>query len=205
MGGEDFWRDIERVIRNEAAKVVVVISKNAFTESGEIRDGIAKEIALSDVVKRTLADEYFLVPVRIDETDFGSFPIDFIRLNGIDCEKNWAIALQMLLKVFERDGVPKARKMHPSIEAWRDVQQNLSREISNSPERLQSNWLEVLRIPERLNFFEVKRSVRPNEIRSIASSCELPCSDHGRLLVSFAEEIELQTTLGSAIPIAFRG
>ena len=205
LGGEDFWKDIERVIRNQTAKMVLVVSKNAFDAEGLLRDGIAKEVALADIMKKGLPDQYFLVPVRIDQTSFSNFPIDFIRLNGIDCQKNWADGLHRIIKVLERDDVPRSHAPHPSISTWRGIHQELSKTISTSHEKLQTNWLAVKAVPEFLHFFDVKRELKHRELRSIASECVLPCFDHGRLLVSFAELTELQTALSPSIPISSRG
>ncbi|CTQ60464.1 toll/interleukin-1 receptor domain-containing protein [Roseibium album] len=205
LGGEDFWKDIERVIRNQAAKMILVVSKNAFDAERLLRDGIAKEVALADIMKKSLSDQYFLVPVRIDQTSFSNFPIDFIRLNGIDCQQNWADGLHRIIKVLERDDVARSRAPHPSIAGWRDVHQELSKTISSVREKLQTNWLAVTAVPETLRFYEVQRELKQNELRSIASECALPCFDHGRLLVSFADLTELQTALGPSVPISSRG
>jgi hypothetical protein len=44
-----------------------------------------------------------------------------------------------------------------------------------------------------------------SEIRAVASECPLPCTDHGRLLVSFASFEELSAALPATIPIKPRG
>ena len=111
IGGEDFWKDIEIVLRNKAVKMVLVVSKNAFDENGTLRDGIAKEVALADVLKKKIGDDYFLVPMRIDETSYSDFPIDILRLNGIDCAENWASGFAKLLKVLDRDNVPRSEDL----------------------------------------------------------------------------------------------
>lgn len=206
IGGEDFWNDIQRTIRSKAVKMVLVVSNHTFNGDGTLRDGIAKEVALAEILKKSLPDEYFLIPVRIDNVDFSEFSVEFLRLNGIDAKDNWSTALKNLLKVFERDGVPKRGQKHPNLEEWQKVQETLSKEASSISEKIQSNWFEITNHPKFINFYEVKRTLsKPSEIRSIASECVVPCSHHGRLLVSFAELDELQTALGDGIPIANRG
>lgn len=174
-------------------------------EPGELRDGIAKEVALADKLKKEIPDEYFLIPVRIDDVSFSDFPIEFIRLNGVDCKDNWSLALSKLLKAFERDNVPKSSNAHPSIENWQNIQKFSSKNTSDIDERLQSNWLSIDQLPDQINFFEIKRSLKTTELRVIASECPLPCSFHGRLLVSFSDLDELQSALGDRIPIGLRG
>lgn len=206
LGGEDFWQDIEDVLRQKTVKFILVISKNAFDENGKVRDGIQKEVALANILKRKINDDYFVIPMRIDDTDFSDFSIDFLRLNGIDCSANWASGFDSLIKVLERDGVVHSKNVsEASMEAWRTVHQFHTSAISEKSETLQSNWLPIEELPEQLHFYSFLGVLKPNEARSIASSCSLPCSDHGRLLVSFASEAEIVEALGESIPIKFRG
>lgn len=207
LGGEDFWKDIEAAIRSRAIKFILVVSVNAFDDGGVLRDGIAKELAVANIVKKQLDDEYFVIPVLIDETRFSDFPIEFVRLNGIDeFKKNWATGLSKLIKVLERDQVPCAGELvQPSMAAWRGIHQSLSTALSEEKEILQSNWLPIKHLPDQLHFYQILRVVKSAEPRTIASSCPLPCIEHGRLLVSFAGLEEMQTSLGEAVPVKSRG
>tara|TARA_R110002096_G_scaffold430722_2_gene644999 strand:+ start:6895 stop:8358 length:1464 start_codon:yes stop_codon:yes gene_type:complete len=206
LGGEDFWQDIEDALRNDTIKFVLVISEQAFDENGRLWNGIQKEVALADIMKKQLNDDYFIVPIRIDETKFSDFSIDFIRLNGIDASKNWASGLSSLIKVLKRDAVPFSENMsEPSLEEWRSVHQFQKQAIEKENERLQSNWLSIRSLPDEIFFYDFQLPVKSGEPRSIASSCILPCSDHSRLLVSFAGEEEIQEALGERIPIKHRG
>jgi len=205
IGGEDFWKDIEVALRTRTIKFVIVISANAFDEHGQLRDGIAKEVALANVLKKQTGDDYFIIPVRIDETSFSDFPVDFLRLNGIDCSANWADGFDGLLEVFERDQVPREEHIeNPAIQSWRQVHKHHARSLVKGEELLQSNWLEIEALPDRLQFYEILRPVKSSEPRSIAASCSLPCIDHGRLLACFAEFEEFKSVLGETIPIKHR-
>src|SRR3954452_9550925 len=53
-GGADFWDEIERVLRNEAVKQIVVFSKNIG------KPGVKKELAIGDVMRRKLGDPNFM-------------------------------------------------------------------------------------------------------------------------------------------------
>lgn len=206
LGAEDFWQDIEDVLRQKTIKFILVISQNSFDDNGKIRDGIQKEVALANILKNKLSDDHFVIPMRIDETDFSDFSIDFLRLNGIDCSANWASGFVSLIKVLERDRVAHSTSISEgSMKAWRSVHQFRTSAISEESETLQSNWLSIEKLPEQLHFYSFLGVLKPNEARSIASNCTLPCSDHGRLLVSFASEAEIREALGEAIPIKLRG
>lgn len=206
LGGEDFWQDIEDELRNRTVKFVLVISQNAFDENNRIRDGIQKEVGLAGILKKQLGDDYFIIPMRIDNTSYSDFSIDFLRLNGIDCGSNWAVGLSQLLEALERDEIPHSdNNVSPSLAAWREVHQHHMRAISDDIELLQSNWLSIKKLPEEIYFYAFLGAIKSSEPRSIASSCSLPCFDHGRLIGSFAQHDELQTALGDAIPVKLRG
>lgn len=205
LGGEDFWQEIERTLRHEAVKFLIVISGNAYSESNVLRDGIAKELALADIVKKRIKDPYFIVPVRLDGTSYGDFSIELVRTNGVDCSANWAAGLARIFEIFERDEVPKSNTASPSLSAWRTVHQHHTRAISDQTEELQSNWLPISHLPATLYFYEspgVRWSAEP---QLIASQSKLPAFAHGRLISSFALREELQEAVGPQFPLRDRG
>ncbi len=206
IAGEDHWKDIEQVIRSKAVRFILVISSNAFADDFSLRDGIAKEVALADVVKKQLQDNKFVIPVRLDETPFSDVSVETIRLNTVDCSQNWAQGFQKIVKALERDQVPRdVSENQAALSEWSTIHRIQSREINAQKERLQSNWLPILELPEQVHFYKCRASRWPKQPRLIASDCVLPCSDHHKLLVSFAETEELQKALGDSIPIAHRG
>lgn len=206
LGGEDFWDDIERVLRTRTAKFVLVVSENLRDADGRLRDGVAREVALANTLKKRLSDPYFVVPVSIDEIPFDEFGIEFIRLNGIDFKQNWASGLSRLVEVFERDSVMHSATLEtPSLNAWRSAYMSLSRGLSTTAEVLQSNWLSIDTLPKGVEFYEILTPLNLSAIRTIASECPLPCTDHGRLLTSFASFDELSAALPTTIPIKHRG
>ena len=84
LGGEDFWQEIERTLRKDTIKFLIVISSNAYSDSNTLRDGIAKELALAEIVRKQSSDTNFIIPLRLDDTNYGDFTIELIRTNGID-------------------------------------------------------------------------------------------------------------------------
>jgi TIR domain len=205
LGGEDFWQEIERTLRNETAKFLIVISGNAYSDSNVLRDGIAKELALADIVKKQAQDPHFIIPVRLDKTSYGDFSIELVRTNGVDCSANWAAGLSRILEIFERDHVTRSNVVSPSLSAWRTVHQHHTRAISDQAEELQSNWLPILSMPETLYFYQSPGIAWSLEPRVIASQSTLPAFAHGRLLASFARLEEMQEAVGPEFPLRERG
>ena len=206
LGGEDFWQEIERTLRKDTIKFLIVISSNAYSDSNMLRDGIAKELALAEIVRKQSSDTNFIIPLRLDDTNYGDFTIELIRTNGIDCSVNWAAGLAKLLKALERDAVPKSNTASQSLTAWRQVHQHHTRAISDQTETLQSNWLPILSLPETLYFYQAPEGVRWSaEPRVIASQSRLPSFAHGRLLAAFASRQEMQEAVGAQYPLRDRG
>ncbi|WP_439486817.1 toll/interleukin-1 receptor domain-containing protein [Blastomonas fulva] len=64
-GGDDFWDRIEHVLRHEAVKQIVIVSEHVR------KQGVKKELALGDAMRRKLGDEAFIIPIRIADVDYG--------------------------------------------------------------------------------------------------------------------------------------
>ena len=202
LGGEDFWDEIDTAIRHRTIKFILVMSEKAFTDQGKLRNGIQKEVALAGTVGSKHSLENFIVPIRIDKVSYSDFPIDFHRLNGIDCSDNWATGLAKLLKVLERDSVPVSQgEAAASLSNWRAIHQHKSQAQKAGEELVQTNWLNLISMPETIHVYTILKSVRSSEPRAIAAACSLPCAEHARLLLSFADFGDLQWALGDDVPL----
>src|SRR3954452_16791452 len=89
-GGTPFWISIEDAIRKKALKVVVVVSHASCDPA---RSGVRNEISVADTVKKSLKDNGFIIPVRIDDVPFADLPIQIHQLNAIDFSKGWGAKL----------------------------------------------------------------------------------------------------------------
>src|SRR5581483_5243456 len=63
-GGHDFWDEIERILRQEAIKQIVVVTQHVR------KAGVKKELALGEVMKGRLNDPNFMIGIRNDATEF---------------------------------------------------------------------------------------------------------------------------------------
>ena len=89
-GGTPFWVSIEDAIRKKAVKVIAVVSR-ASCDPG--RSGVRNEISVADAVKKSLKDDEFIIPVRIDDVPFADLPIPIYQLNAIDFSRGWGAKL----------------------------------------------------------------------------------------------------------------
>lgn len=188
-GGELIWDTIEDIIRNRAAKVVVAASGLAQT-----RPGVLDEIALALSIERNLGLSNFVIPLRIDDTNFLDFRANLQRRNILDFNGNWAAGLAQLLKALESDRVPSDLK---------DVASNVGKIIhdrlqsklglADRPDPVSVNWLQVRRWPSAV--YASTLSVPANRIGDYAKTLQLPHVLFGDLLISFAPTAALSAAL----------
>ena len=151
--GVDFWSNIEKVIREDTIKFLIVSS----TFSNQ-REGVLKELAVAAKVKKQLNDDKFIVPLAIDKNlSYDDINIDIVRLNAIDFKKSWAKGLQDLLEAFEKQNVPKKDANHSKSNLLYQ-QIFLHDKIAIKKEEIyDSNWLSILSFPEELRFHEYNK------------------------------------------------
>lgn len=168
-GGDVFWGTIEDTIRFRAAKTLVIHSKHAKGKAG-----IRKEVYLALKVGERNRLQRFVVPVRMDDAPFDDTLIELIDIQAIDCRRDWLSGLKALMSLFERDGVPRGGSFQADQFAGliSALNQPTSR-ISSLPEQLMSNWLKVVRPPERVNFFACQ-GFQTNQLPSIAAALDVP-------------------------------
>ncbi len=146
LGGEDFWRSVEKIIRQKALKVLFVLSK-----SSNAKDGTLQEVALAKEVAKQNNFDDFLIPLKIDNLPRGHINIELKRINYTSFEDGWAKGLNALLEKLDTDGVPKNPNYSPDAVAswWREhfsAEQGLQRQ---NEEHL-SNWFVIESPPAKL-------------------------------------------------------
>lgn len=151
LGGSYFWTSIEDAIRNHAAKVVVVLSK-----SSQQKPGVLDEINCALSVERKERIEQFVVPVRIDDLPFDDVLANLARKNILDFSGGWLNGLDALCQTLDAARVPKTVVSESSISAlWSST--TSSREVIPVPERLVSNWLRIINLPDQFSIGESAR------------------------------------------------
>jgi hypothetical protein len=191
FGGEIFWNDIEDAIRNHAAKVVVVLSQAA-----QQKDGVLDEINLAVSIERTHKLERFVVPVRIDDLPFGHVKSNLARKNIIDFQSNWADGLAKLLKVLERDVLPREqRPPERKVGAW---MQNIlagNQRIARKQQQIIANWFRITELPKALNFFRVP--IQTDKIASRFQTFPFPWFPYRDMVATFADKDAVKNFLYS--------
>lgn len=185
VGGEAMWQDIGRIIKKEAALVVVVLSHGSYQ-----KDGVLDEIALSVTTGRELNKQQFVIPVRIDTLPFSDFPEQLIRLTAIDFLPDWADGLSRLLTIFNDVRIPRSIfDSGESLNAWRKYQLRKSATILPRRESVVSNWFLINSLPSHVNFSRFRAS--QNMIERAFKNFQSPVAPYMRLAASFADAASL--------------
>lgn len=188
-GGEPFWRDIGTVIKEEAAVVVVALSRASYQ-----KDGVLDEIALAVNTGRQLNKQQFVIPVRLDDLPFSDFPEQLIRLNAIgEFSSNWADGFSILLKALKDTQVPQSTSdSGEALASWQKFRLRQSASISDTPESVFSNWFQISSLPSHINFSRFDASASKEAIEHAFDEFQSPTARHLRLAVSFANADTLQ-------------
>jgi hypothetical protein len=158
IGGEDWWRDIETVLRSRTSKFIYVLSKKS-----NYKDGSLHELRLALSVLRTEKLHDFIIPVHIDELPYSDTNIELQTLIQVPFELNWATGLQQLLLKLERENVPKNPNITPSaVNSWWRTQFSAERGVANEPEEYLSNLYPIKSLPQSIFFHRLdKATPRP--------------------------------------------
>lgn len=173
----DFWNTIDNLIRNEAVKFVFVASKTSVDNS---RDGVQKELAIADKIRRSTPQ--FIVPVRIDDVSFNDFPSEIIRLNAIDFFNNWYKGLTELLKYFEKEIVPKSNVSSSSqyyIDRWFSAKSELRSVATDDEDEYCSNMFNIA-LPQKVYSYYAR------DVEDLLKFKHIPYKKNKSVIVTFA-------------------
>jgi len=139
----DFWETIEKEIRENTIKFLFVATITSVLGN---RDGIKKELAVADRVRKSGVSD-FIVPLRADDVSFDDLPVEAIRQNTIDFNNDWASGLLILLDYLEKQNINKlnlaADRMTDALNRWRKLSTNDTSNVVTVNDKYYSNLFPV--------------------------------------------------------------
>jgi hypothetical protein len=181
LGGDDSWDEIDRVLRNEAIKQIVVFTQNIK------KSGVKKELAIGDIVRAKLNDPHFIIAVRNDEIAYTDAPPEFLRGNILNGFPNWHDCLKPLFESLEESNIPRASV--PEADVLRriiEARESGRRFVISREENLLSNWFSITP-PPRIRYFVFGGT--QDQTRTWLEACKIPYVGSGRLVGTFADPI----------------
>ncbi|WP_398473236.1 toll/interleukin-1 receptor domain-containing protein [Tardiphaga sp.] len=192
LGGEGWWDDISEAIDMHAARFLFVSTLEANRKGGTLRE---LRLALEAQEKHKLKD--FVVPLKIDAFPFAAMQKPLPDLNAVRFEENWAVGLSRLLKLLEREGIPRSPSAGPAcVTEWYGRSLDRRRKPIVTNERCHSNWFQIA-LPKDLHFFTFGFS--SNALDKQASGFKFAYRIVGSTFLSFAGPTEMQDHFGPAI------
>lgn len=200
-GGERFWTNIQEVIRNRAARVLVLVTKTSIN-----RDGVKNEIAEASDVGRKIGESTFIIPIKADDIEWADFPIQLKQLNGLDFSNGWTSDFPKLLKALEIAKVPVSVG-DTEVARVASALESTASAILDFKERALLNWYEISRLPNAINCFHT--SLSASDLSEMAAYIKVPHVSRDRLLLTFADAPvvesavpeEVETELRYTIPL----
>lgn len=181
LGGENFWDDIERVLRTRGCKFIYVLSR---VSNGGAERGFRKELHLADVEARRNGIKDFILPVAIDDLPSAEYNVYLSLRQGMGFFPSWRDGLLLLLKKLSRDRVPKRkRKFNPqSVAAWWRSYRSSTSGVLRQPDKYFSNWFAISQLPARIYTHTLRNSSQ--EAERLVNNW--PAYQEGSRLVTFA-------------------
>ncbi len=196
-GGDDFWDEIDRVLRHETIKQIVVFTKYVG------RPGVKKELAIGDVMKARLSDSKFMIGIRNDDISFSDAPPELLRGNILDAYPNWHDCLKGLFETLEDLNVPRtagpdAQVLRAIVEAREDGR----RFVVATPEAALTNWFPITP-PEHIRYFRFEGLQQ--QMKAWRRDCRIPSIEMGRLSGTFADPLafSVASSFEQSMPMAY--
>ena len=179
-GGDDFWDEIDRVLRQEAIKQVVVFTHRIG------KQGVKKELAIGSIMSGRLNDPKFMIPIRADDVPFGDAPPEFIRGNILNAHPNWHDCLAELLEALAEAEVPRdlTAPDTESLAAIVAAREEGRRFVVERPESALTNWFAITP-PGRIRYYRFEGMKA--QMEAWLKDCRLPYVENGRLAGTFAD------------------
>lgn len=179
-GGDDFWGEIDRMLRTEAVKQVIVFTRNAT------KPGVKKELAIGAIVAGRLGDPKFMIPIRADDVNFADAPPEFVRGNIIDAFPRWVDCLGELFAALDEGRVPKNRTPDDSIlRNIVEAREDGRRLVIRRPEDCLTNWFPIVTPPEHIRYYHFNGTLA--QIDGWLAACSIPHVRLNRLVGTFAD------------------
>lgn len=183
IDGGTRWRpEITTTLQKRAVKMLLCCSDASLA-----KEGVLEEIGIASDLAKQLGDTKFIIPLRLEpyKKIFG-----IGELQWVDFTRGWAEGLEGLLDTLRRQKVPQDRsvQINPNWEVFR-LRGALP--LKHEPERLTSNWLRIVEIPDVIRYFEATGAIDQQAMKKACRDVRFPTEPHLQGFLSFATESEV--------------
>lgn len=155
IGGEKFWTDIEKAIKEHSQKFLLCVTKSSN------KSGVMRELAWA-LEAEAAKDKNMIVPLKLDDTPFSSFPKELGNsVTSIRFDVGWAAGLMKVLEMLERDGVqPRNTNGFSVVNEWWRQTFPLREGVQEGKDICIANLLPTVIAAEKIWYHPARRAVR---------------------------------------------
>lgn len=186
----DRWRkEVTNTLQTRAIKMLLCCRNSTLA-----RDNVQEEIGIASDLVKELDDQRFIIPLRLEPY---KKVLGIGELQYVDFARGWAAGLSKLLDTLKRQKVPfEATKVQINPN-WEIYRRRGAIPIKNEPERLTSNWLRVLEVPDVIRYFEPTGAVDSEALSRLCFTSSYPMQPQSQGLFSFGIDAEINAAFAS--------
>lgn len=197
--GDRWRREITGTLQNRAIKMLLCCSDATLAKTG-----VQEEIGIAEDLVKQLKDPKFIIPLRLEKFKklFGIGELQYI-----DFENRWAGGLAELLDALHKQQVPCGTpQINPN---WENYRRRQEIKMENAPERLTSNWLRIVSVPDTIRYFQPSGAVNHGALQRECHDFLFPAEPYLRGFFSFCTLEEVNDgfagigkfTVGAELPL----
>lgn len=138
VGGSRTWEEIENVLKDQARKVIFVVSPRAVKA-----EGVRNEISFANKVGLSRQDKRFIIPIILEHVPPTEMNIEISDSFYIKFEPDWGLGLAELNRTLEEEKVPIRRNRQFDSSFWTTARLRPTQQVISRPETYFSNWYEI--------------------------------------------------------------
>jgi hypothetical protein len=186
----DRWRkEITNTLQARSAKMLLCCRDATLA-----RDNVQEEIGIGLDLARQLNDPKFIISLRLEPY---KKVLGIGELHYIDFVRGWASGLAKLLEALKRQKVPCDTGKILISPNWENYRRRGAVPIKNEPERLTSNWLRMVEVPDVIRCFEPTGAVDRAALARVCASAHHPAQQQSQGFFSFGTEAEINAAFAS--------
>jgi len=180
------WRkEITNTLQERGIKMLLCCRDSTLAS-----EGVQEEIGIAADLVKELKDSKFIIPLRLEPFRklFGIGELQYI-----DFARGWAEGLGKLLDTLKRQKVPRDASTIQINSNWEAFRRRGAIPLQNEPERLTSNWLRVVEVPDTIKFVLPRGAVNRFALQEACRTSRHAASprDHGFFAFGTLAEIDV--------------
>ncbi len=146
------------------------------------KKGVQREVKLAQQVAKKIEDDAFIIPLRKEKYEL---TFDTALAQYIDFTANWGQGLVELAGTLEAYGVPRGRgEVGGVADNWRALIDGERAVVERLEERLISNALPIVRLPEKIGIYQARFAGR-EALEHALNALTLPHAPLGDFVIGF--------------------